>query len=60
MPLSRMLARPKVGKASMALARLAVSYYAEPTLFGRVHNYMTIAREEVFGPVLVMISFASQ
>lgn len=30
-------------------------YYVEPTLFDRVHNTMTIAREEIFGPVLSVI-----
>ena len=32
-------------------------YYVKPTLFADVHNGMAIAREEIFGPVLVMIPF---
>tara|TARA_R110002020_G_scaffold87061_15_gene215019 strand:+ start:21293 stop:22735 length:1443 start_codon:yes stop_codon:yes gene_type:complete len=32
-------------------------YYVRPTVFADVDNHMTIAREEVFGPVLVMIPF---
>ena len=36
---------------------LPVGYYVEPTLFADVDNSMTIAREEIFGPVLVMIPF---
>ncbi|HKP60690.1 MAG TPA: aldehyde dehydrogenase family protein [Polyangiales bacterium] len=32
-------------------------YYVEPTLFIDVDNQMTIAREEIFGPVLVVIPF---
>jgi len=32
-------------------------WYVEPTLFADVDNSMTIAREEIFGPVLVMIPF---
>lgn len=32
-------------------------YYVKPTIFAAVHNKMTIAQEEVFGPVLVMIPF---
>jgi len=32
-------------------------YYVKPTIFAGVHNDMTIAREEIFGPVLVMIPF---
>jgi aldehyde dehydrogenase (NAD+) len=32
-------------------------YYVEPTLFIDVDNKMTIAQEEIFGPVLVLIAF---
>lgn len=32
-------------------------YYVRPTVFADVTNDMTIAREEVFGPVLAMIPF---
>ncbi len=32
-------------------------YYIEPTIFDRVKNDMTIAQEEIFGPVLSTISF---
>ena len=35
-------------------------YYVKPTIFAGVHNQMTIAQEEVFGPVLVMIPFADE
>ena len=38
----------------------AVGYYAKPTIFADVTNQMRIAREEVFGPVLVMIPFADE
>ena len=34
-------------------------YFACPTVFGDVTNDMTIAREEIFGPVLVMIPYDS-
>jgi len=34
-------------------------YFVRPTIFADVSNDMTIAREEVFGPVLVMIPFDS-
>jgi acyl-CoA reductase-like NAD-dependent aldehyde dehydrogenase len=30
-------------------------YYIEPTVFGNVDNNMTIAREEIFGPVLSVL-----
>lgn len=32
-------------------------YYVQPTIFDGVTNEMTIAREEIFGPVLGVISF---
>jgi len=32
-------------------------YYARPTVFAGVNNQMNIARNEIFGPVLVMIPF---
>lgn len=35
-------------------------FYVKPTIFADVHNQMTIAREEIFGPVLVMIPFADE
>ena len=36
---------------------LAKGYYVEPTLFADVRNDSTLAREEVFGPVLAVIPF---
>ncbi|MEP3332668.1 aldehyde dehydrogenase family protein [Sedimentitalea sp.] len=35
-------------------------YYVKPTVFADVNNQMTIAREEIFGPVLSMIPFDSE
>ncbi|MEM1343883.1 MAG: aldehyde dehydrogenase family protein, partial [Pseudomonadota bacterium] len=35
-------------------------YYVRPTLFADVHNDMTIARQEVFGPVLAILPFDSE
>jgi aldehyde dehydrogenase (NAD+) len=32
-------------------------YYAKPTIFANVTNQMTIAREEIFGPVLCIIAY---
>jgi len=32
-------------------------YFVRPTIFANVNNSMTIAREEIFGPVLVMIPY---
>ncbi|MCB1260375.1 MAG: aldehyde dehydrogenase family protein, partial [Acidimicrobiales bacterium] len=36
---------------------LAAGNFVNPTLFADVDNAMTIAREEIFGPVLAMIPF---
>lgn len=38
-------------------AHLTKGFFVEPTLFVDVENSMTIAREEVFGPVLAVIAF---
>jgi len=38
---------------------LPVGYYVEPTVFRDVTNDMTIAQEEIFGPVLVVIPYDS-
>jgi aldehyde dehydrogenase (NAD+) len=35
-------------------------FFIEPTIFTDVHNSMTIAREEVFGPVLSIIPFDTE
>ncbi|MGD2173021.1 MAG: aldehyde dehydrogenase family protein, partial [Gammaproteobacteria bacterium] len=39
---------------------LPTGYYVRPTVFARVDNGMTIAREEIFGPVLVIIGYDSE
>ena len=35
-------------------------FYVKPTIFAGVTNQMAVAREEIFGPVLVMIPFADE
>ncbi len=35
-------------------------YFVQPTILSHVHNGMRIAREEVFGPVLVVIPFETE
>ncbi len=35
-------------------------YFVKPTVFANVNNHMTIAREEIFGPVLVMIPYQDE
>jgi len=41
-------------------AHLDKGYYVEPTVFTDVTNDMTIAREEIFGPVLVIIPYEDE
>ena len=36
---------------------LETGYYVKPTIFGGVSNNMEIAREEIFGPVLCIITY---
>ncbi len=36
---------------------LAHGYYVKPTVFANVTNDMTIAREEIFGPVLTILAY---
>jgi aldehyde dehydrogenase (NAD+) len=38
-------------------AGLTAGYFVQPTVFGNVNNQMTIAREEVFGPVLAILPY---
>ena len=38
-------------------ADLTAGWYVEPTVFADVDNSMTIAQEEIFGPVLLIISY---
>jgi len=40
--------------------RLGTGYYVKPTIFAAVDNAMTIAREEIFGPVLCMIPYTDE
>lgn len=41
-------------------AHLNSGYYIRPTVFARVTNDMTIAREEIFGPVLAILGYGSE
>jgi aldehyde dehydrogenase (NAD+) len=38
----------------------ATGYFVKPTVFAGVNNQMTIAQEEIFGPVLTMIPFDTE
>lgn len=39
---------------------LETGYYVKPTVFGGVDNDMTIAREEIFGPVIAILPYDSE
>ena len=39
---------------------LEVGYYVKPTVFSEVRNDMTIAQEEIFGPVLSILPYATE
>jgi aldehyde dehydrogenase (NAD+) len=39
---------------------LAKGYFVKPTIFSNVRNDMTIAREEIFGPVLCILPYDSE
>lgn len=39
---------------------LAGGYYVRPTIYGDVEPHMTIAREEIFGPVVALMSFIDE
>lgn len=41
-------------------AGLNKGYYVQPTIFANVDNQMTIAREEIFGPVLCILSYEDE
>jgi aldehyde dehydrogenase (NAD+) len=39
---------------------LATGYFVKPTIFSNVRNDMTIAREEIFGPVLCILPYEDE
>jgi aldehyde dehydrogenase (NAD+) len=41
-------------------AGLTKGYFVQPTVFANVRNDMTIAREEIFGPVLAIIPYETE
>jgi aldehyde dehydrogenase (NAD+) len=46
---------PKIGGRQLTDGDLAKGYFVEPTVFADVTPEMTIAREEIFGPVLAVM-----
>jgi betaine-aldehyde dehydrogenase len=51
-------ARTVIGGLPPTEGPLAAGYYVEPTVFANVRNDWRIAREEIFGPVLVAIPWS--
>jgi len=49
-----------VGGSRPSGAEFAKGWWVEPTLFTDVDNSMTIAQQEIFGPVLVVIPFEDE
>src|SRR5262245_10123759 len=49
-----------VGGAEPPEGAPAGGYYVRPTVFGKVKNSMTIAQEEIFGPVLAIIPYQDE
>jgi acyl-CoA reductase-like NAD-dependent aldehyde dehydrogenase len=64
--MERVLSYVDVGKSGGARLSLGgsrvgnVGYFVEPTVFSGVSNAMTIAQEEIFGPVLSIIPFKDE
>jgi aldehyde dehydrogenase (NAD+) len=52
-------ARLLAGGGAPSSPEVRKGFFVEPTIFDRVDNTTTIAREEIFGPVLSIIRFAS-
>jgi aldehyde dehydrogenase (NAD+) len=41
-------------------AHLPTGYYVKPTVFANVDNQMTVAREEIFGPVISILGYEDE
>mgnify|MGYP003314657026 CR=1 FL=1 len=41
-------------------AHLSLGFYTKPTVFSHVNNKMSVAQEEIFGPVLVIIGYENE
>lgn len=46
-----------LGKPTTLAPELVAGHYVKATVFGDVHQQMRIAREEIFGPVLVILPY---
>ncbi|MEH7384226.1 aldehyde dehydrogenase family protein [Bacillus sp. JJ1521] len=52
-------ARLVYGGRRVSVEGLENGYYIQPTIFADVNNEMTIAQEEIFGPVLAVIRYST-
>lgn len=48
------------GRAAVLHGRLAGGWFIEPTVFGRCTDAMRIVHEEIFGPVMAVLSFRDE
>jgi aldehyde dehydrogenase (NAD+) len=53
-------AKVAIGGKRATVGTLAKGFFVEPTIFTDVTNDMTIAREEIFGPVLSVLKYSDQ
>lgn len=53
-------ARRILGQEELTGAPYQKGFWVPPTIFADVHNNMTIAREEIFGPVLSVIPYQTE
>ena len=49
-----------VGGNRVTAGELANGFFVAPTVFDACHDDMTIAREEIFGPVMTILTFADE
>jgi betaine-aldehyde dehydrogenase len=50
-------ARPVIGGYRVTTGDLANGFFVAPTVFDECHDDMAIAREEIFGPVMTVLTF---
>lgn len=52
--------KPAIGGKVATGEHLGNGWYIEPTVYTGVHNDMTLAREEIFGPIVCVIPFKDE
>jgi betaine-aldehyde dehydrogenase len=48
------------GGHRVSTSELSAGAYVEPTIFSNCHDEMTIVKEEIFGPVMAILTFSSE